>query len=132
MKWIIDDLNRALNELKRKETWLVIALLLGFGLITLVIIQFALKTDSVLVHLRHTASACRQLTNASIIFLFCEMIFFVFSCAVTFGELQRYFHFKQRGGHYQASQSFRSALLWMAISTAISVSGLLFFNKYCR
>lgn len=132
MKWIIHDLKEALAQLKRKETWLVITLLVGFGIVTYTILQFALKTDSVLMYLRHTASACRQLSNGPIIFLFCGMIFFVFSCAITFGEIQRYFHFKQRGGHYQASQSFRAAFFWLAVAIAISTAGLLFFNEYCR
>lgn len=132
MKWIIDDLKDAFAELKRKETWLVIALFIGFGLLALTILQFALKTDSILLYLRITANACRQLSNGPIIFLFCGMIFFLLFCALTFGEVQRHFHFKARGGHYQAQQSFRYAFLWMVIAIAIAVAGLVFFNTYCR
>jgi len=131
-KWIIDDIGLALAALKRGKTWLVLGLIAGFGLLSWGVLQFALKTDSVLRHLRNTASVCRELSNGPIIFLFCGMMFFLFAMVITFGEIQRYYHFRERGGHFQARQSLHHGIFWAVVAIGIASAALILFNTYCR
>jgi len=132
MAWIITDIKRALAQLRRLQTWLVIGLISLFGLLAYMVSQFAFKTDSVLMFLRHTAGACREMTNGVIIFLFCGMIFFLFTALLTLGEMQRYFELKQRAAHFQARQSLRGGLGWGGAALGIGNGSLIFFNTYCR
>jgi hypothetical protein len=132
MRWIIDDIKSAFAELRRTSTWVVIGALLGFGLLTYAVLFFAFKTDSVLMHLRLTTSACQQLTNGKIIALFCGMIFFAFAVVITFGDIQQYFHYRNRGGHHEARQALIHGVAWGAVALAISIAALVFFNSFCR
>ncbi len=139
MNWLIDffrelrDELRALGaQLKRGETWLMLGLIAGFGLLTYAVIRMAFKTDSVLRYLRYTVTSCRELSNGPIIFLFFGMIFFLLFAAVTFGEFQRYFTCRQQHADYEARQSLIYAICWCAAAVSISIAGLLFFNTYCR
>ncbi|WP_265942986.1 hypothetical protein [Dechloromonas sp. A34] len=132
MAWIINDIKKALAQLRRGQTWLAIGLISLFAFLAYVVSQFAFRTDSVLMFLRHTASSCREMTNGIIIFLFCGMIFFLFTAVLTLGELQRYFDLKQRSAHYQARQTLYWGLGWGAVAIGIAVAALVFFNTYCR
>lgn len=132
MKWIIDDLLAALAQLKRAETWIFLGILGGFGLLSWGVFQFAIRTDSVVRFLRNTAASCRELSNGPIIFLFCGMIFFVFAAVITFGELQRYFHFREVGASRQARAAMLHGIFWFVLAAAIAISALIFFNTYCR
>jgi hypothetical protein len=131
MKWIIDDLLAALAELKRAETWIVLGTLAAFALLAWLVFQFAIRTDSVVRFLRNTVTACREMTNGPIIFLFCGMIFFIFSAVLTFGEMQRFFHYRDVGATFQATSALRGGILWGAIAVTIAVAALIFFNSYC-
>lgn len=132
MKWIIQDIKNALAQLKRRETWVGIGLIALFGLLAYAVALFAFRTDSVLMFLRHTVGSCREMTNGIIIFLFCGMIFFLFTALLTLGEFQRYVEFKQHGAHYQARQTMFWGIGWGALAITIAVSALVFFNSYCR
>jgi hypothetical protein len=132
MAWIINDIKRALAQLRRWQTWLVIGLIILFALLAYMVGQFAFKTDSILMYLRHTAGACREMTNGIIIFLFCGMIFFLFTALLTLGEMQRYFELKQRAAHFQARQTLRWGLGWGSVAICIAIGALVFFNTYCR
>lgn len=139
MKWLNETLNELrsecksfLAEFKRGETWITLGLLAGFGLITYAVIQFAFKTDSVLRYLHYTVTACRELTNEPIIFLFCGMIFFFLAAALTFGEFQRYFDFRAHNAHYEAHRALISGIIWGLVAIGISSAALLFFYTYCR
>ena len=132
MKWIIDDLLAALAELKRVETWIFLGILGGFGLLAWGVFQFAIRTDSVVRFLRNTAASCRELSNGPIIFLFCGMIFFVFSAVITFGELHRYFHFRDIGARHEARSAMVHGVIWGVIAISISIAALIFFYNFCR
>jgi hypothetical protein len=132
MKWIIEDLKTAFDQLKRWQTWLGIGLICLFALLAYLISLYAFKTDSMLMFLRHTAGACREMTNGIIIFLFCGMIFFLFMALLTLGELQQYSVLKQRNAHYQARRSLFWGIGWGTLAIGIAVAALLFFNTYCR
>jgi len=132
MKWIIDDIRRALSELQKGSTWVVIGIIAGFALLAFTVFQFAIQTDSVMRHLKYSMAACREMTNGPIIFLFCGMIFFLFSVAVALGEVQRYFHFRQRNSRHQMKQALKHGLGWGAFAISITISGLIFFNMNCR
>lgn len=139
MKWlseliaeISDQINAALVQLKRVETWIGIGMIAGFAVLTYTVAQFAFRTDTVLRFKHLTIGACRELTNGPIIFLFCGMIFFFLSAVATLGELQSYFDYRKRRAAFEARQSLTHGLIWGAVSIIIPVSALLFFNAYCR
>ncbi len=132
MKWLIDEISKGLRQLQRKETWLVIGLLSLFGALAYLISSYAFRTDSMLIFLRHTAGACRQMTNGTIIALFCGMIFFLFTAILTLGEMQRYFEFKTRGANRQAKSALLWGLGWGGFAVTLAVSALVFFNNFCR
>ena len=125
MKWLLDDLKAAFAELKRGETWLVI------GLISFVIAQLAFQTDSLLRFLRISSFNCREMTNGSIIFLFCGMIFFALTIASTFGEIQRYFYHRNHRSPFEARKAGIFAMIWGGAATTIFISALIFFKHNC-
>ena len=132
MKWILDDIRSAFAELKRGSTWLVLGLIAFFALLTYAVFRFAIRTDSVLLHLKYTMSSCREMTNGPIIFLFCGMIFFLFSAAVTLGEVQRYYDFISRGSKRDAAQARKHGIGWGIFAVIIAIGGLTFFMMNCR
>ena len=132
MQWLINDIKNALAQLGRWQTWLVIGLICLFALLAYLIGSFAFKTDAILMSLRHTAGACREMTNGIIIFMFCGMIFFLFTCLLTLGEFQQYFQFKQRSAHHQARRALIGGIRWAICAVALAVGSLIFFNSYCR
>ena len=131
MKWLINDLKAAFAELKQGSTWLVIGLIAGFGLLSFIVAQFALQTDTMLRYLRISSFNCREMTNSSIIFMFFGMIFFGLTIISTFGEIQRYFLFKNRKSHYEARQAKIYGLIWGGIAMTLSVSAIVFFKLNC-
>jgi hypothetical protein len=78
MQWLINDIKNALAQLGRWQTWLVIGLISLFALLAYLISGFAFKTDAILMSLRHSSGACREMSNGVIIAMFCGMIFFLF------------------------------------------------------
>lgn len=132
MKWILDDILRALAALKRGATWVVIGIIAAFALMAYAIFRFAIQTDSVIRQIKYSMAACREMTNGPIIFLFCGMMFFLFAAAVTLGETQRYFHFRSRNSKYEMQQSLKHGLGWGAFAVSIAIGGLIFFNMNCR
>ncbi len=132
MKWIINDIKIVLAQLGRWQTWVVIGLIGLFALLAYMIGTFAFRTDSVLASFRHTASSCREMTNSVIIFLFCGMIFFLFSGLLTLGEFQQHFQFKQHGAHFQARKSLIWGIGLATFTVSLAIAALIFFNSYCR
>jgi hypothetical protein len=132
MIWIVEDVKRIATQLKRWQTWAGIGLIAVFALLAYLVGRLALRTDSVLTFLRVSAYSCRELTNGVIIFLFCGMIFFLFTAVLTLGELQRYFDFRQRGATHQARQALLWGSGWGFVAIGIAVTALIFFNTFCR
>lgn len=132
MTWIFEDLKRILAQLRRWQTWAAIGLLAVFAILAYLVARLALRTDSVLTFLKVSAYSCRELTNGIIIFLFCGMIFFLFTAVLTLGELQRFFEYRQRGATHQARQSLIWGCGFGCLSVGIAISALVFFNSYCR
>lgn len=132
MKWILQDLKNALAQLRQRETWVAIGLIGLFGLLAYALSHFALRTDSVLLFLRHTAGSCREMTNGIIIFLFCGMIFFLLTALLTLGEFQRHVEFKRRGATYESRRAIFWCAGWGGLAVSIAISALVFFNTYCR
>ena len=132
MKWIIDDIYRALEALKRWQTWLGIGLISVFLGLAYLVASYSFQTDAILIFLHRTAASCRTLSNGSIIAMFCGMIFFAFSAVLTLGEFQRYVEYKQHGAHHQARQALTWGIVWITLAICIAVGSLVFFNSYCR
>ncbi|PKO37678.1 MAG: hypothetical protein CVU33_11800 [Betaproteobacteria bacterium HGW-Betaproteobacteria-6] len=132
MNWFIEEISRLIVQLRRWQTWLVIGLISVFVGLAFFVGSFAFRTDGLLLYLHRTAGACRELTNGIIIFMFCGMIFFMFTALLTLGEFQRYFQFKQRAAHYQASRALYWGIGWGCAAVGIAVAALVFFTRYCR
>lgn len=131
MKWIIEDISRALAQLKLWSTWLAIGLISLFAGLAYLVGSFAFRTDAVLIFLHRTVGSCQQLSNGFIIFMFCGMIFFLFTALLTLGEFQRYFEFKEHAAHYEARHSLFWGIGWGFTAVAIAVTALVFFSQYC-
>lgn len=131
MKWFIEDLKSALAELKRGATWLVIGLIAVFGWLAYIVAQFALQTGSLPGYLHLSIRTCRELTNGPIIFLFCGMIFFLFSVVITFGEIQRYFYYRDRKSTIQARSAAKLSIGWGLVALGITAAALVFFKSNC-
>lgn len=133
MRWLIDDLKYALQQLKRAETWIFLGVLTGFTILGVAVAQVAFQTDSILRFLRLTVTACREMTNGPIIFMFCGGIFFILAVSTTFGEIQRYFFLRdRRNGDKMAKQALRSGFFWGAFACLIAVGAITFFHYNCR
>ena len=132
MNWIIDGIYSAIMQLKRWQTWLVIVLLGIFASLTYLLVSFAFRTDAILIFLHRTTGSCRELTNGTIIAMFCGMIFFLFTALLTLGEFQRYVEFKQQAAHHQTRQALTWGIGWGITSVSIAVAALVFFSSYCR
>jgi hypothetical protein len=132
MKWILEDLSRALEQLKLWQTWLVLGLIAIFAGLAYLVGSFAFRTDAVLIFLNRTVGSCRELNNGSIIFMFCGMIFFVFTAVLTLGELQSYFDLQERKAYYQSRLALRWGIFWGCAAIVIAIAALIFFNQYCR
>jgi multisubunit Na+/H+ antiporter MnhB subunit len=132
MHWFFDDISNLFVQLRRWQTWLGIGLISVFAGLAYLVGTYALRTDGLLLYLHRTAGACRELTNGIIIFMFCGMIFFMLTALLTLGEFQRYFQFKQRAAHFQASRALYWGIGWGFTAVGIAVAALVFFNSYCR
>lgn len=129
---IAKEIADAIAQLKRWQTWTAIGLIALFLLLAYLVGNLALQTDSVVTFLRRTASSCRQMSNAAIIFLFCGMIFFVFAAVLTLGEYQQYLSYRQHHALRQARRSLYWGVGWAGFAVAIAVAALAFFNFFCR
>lgn len=132
MHWLINDLNHGLEQLKRWQTWLVIGIIGLFIGLAYAVMRFSFQTDAILLFLHRAGGACRELNNAAIIFLFCGMMFFMFSAVVTLGEFQRFFESRSHAAHREAGQAMRWAIFWTCVTVGIAISALVFFARYCR
>lgn len=131
MKWILDEFSRGYEQLKRWPTWVAIGLIGFFAALAYLVSRYALRTDALLQAL-HRGSGCRDLSNGAIIFLFCSMIFFLFTVLLTLGEFQRYFELRGKSAQAPARQALRQGIAWAAVALGISVAALVFFGQYCR
>ncbi|HLO63785.1 MAG TPA: hypothetical protein VK165_12575 [Azonexus sp.] len=132
MKWIVDDILRAIEALKRWQTWLGIGLISIFAGLAYLVTSYSFQTDAVLIYLHRTAASCQTLSNGMIIAMFFSMIFFTFSAVLTLGEFQRYVDYKRRAAHHQARQSLIWGIVWIITAISIAVAALVFFTRYCR
>lgn len=132
MKWLVDDIKNAFSQLMRWQTWGGIGLISLFGLLAYLISGFAFKSDSVLKLLRHTAYACNQMTNGIIIFMFCGMIFFLFTALLTLGEFQQFLEFKRRSALHQAHKALMWGIGWATFAISLAIGTLFFLNSNCR
>lgn len=131
MKWIIDDIKRAWDQLQRWQTWLTIFLIAGFAALAYLVARYAFKTDSVLSYLRLTSGYCRTMSNGLIIAMFTGMIFFMLTAMLTIGEAQRYFQSQQRRAYRDAAQAMKWGIFWGCCAICIAVTALVFFKANC-
>ena len=132
MKWIIEDIGRALAQLKRWQTWFVIGLISVFSGLAYLISSFAFRTDAMLVSLNRTAGGCGEVTDGMVVFMFCAMLFSLFAALLTLGEFHQYFAFKQRNAHRQAHHALRWGIGWGLGTVGTAISALLFFSQQCH
>lgn len=132
MNQLINDIKSAFAELLRWQTWLVIGLIALFALLAYMVTQLAFKTDAVLMFINNSTGACRQMTNGVIITLFCGMMFFFLTCALTLGEFQQYFTLKEHNADYEAKRALFWGIGWGCLAVGMAIAALFFFNSSCR
>lgn len=131
MKWIIDEIRDSWAQLKRWQTLLTLSLLALFVWLAYLVAGYAFRTDSVLSYLRITSGGCRNMSNGLIIALFSGMIFFTLASVLTIGEVQRYFHARQKNAHRESSRALGWGIFWAACAIGIAGAALLFFQANC-
>ena len=131
MKWLFNDIWRALQPLKRIETWMVIGILALFFGLSYLVAESAFRTDSILQFLRHSSASCRELTNGPIIFLFCGMIFFILAAVVTLGEIQSFQKHQRLGAEHARKDALIHAAFWGTVAICIPSAAIYFFKHYC-
>lgn len=131
MKWLLNDIRRALQQVKRTETWIVIGILALFIGLSYLVAKSAFRTDSLLRFLHHSSASCRDLTNGPIIFLFCGMIFFLLAAVVTLGEIQSFQKTRQRGTRQASRTALIHAAFWGTVAILIPSAAIYFFKYYC-
>jgi hypothetical protein len=132
MKWLIDEISDLLGQLKQWQTWLGIGLVSAFAGLAYLVATYAFRTDAVLIFVHRAGAACRELTNGTIIAMFCGMIFFTFTAVLTLGEFQRFVEYQRHAAHREARQSLIWCIIWGVVALGIAVGALVFFNQYCR
>lgn len=132
MKRLINDISATLALLKQGQTWLGLGLVGTFAGLAYLLSSYAFRTDAVLIFMHRAGASCRELTNGTIIAMFCGMIFFTFTAVLTLGEFQRFVEFRQRAAHHQARQALIWGVAWGIVAVFIAVGALVFFNQYCR
>lgn len=131
MKWLINDIRNALQQLRRVETWMVIGILALFIGLSYLVAESAFRTDSILQFLRHSSASCRELTNGPIIFLFCGMIFFLLAAVVTLGEIQSFQKNRRLNARLASRAALIHAVFWGSIAILIPSAAIYFFKYYC-
>lgn len=131
MKWLIDDLRQAWQQLQHWHTWLVIGLLALFAWLAYLVAGYAFRTDSLLTFIHRTTGSCREMTNGLIIAMFSGMIFFTFSSVLTLGEVQRYFQARRHHAWREMRHALLWACFWACVAITITVCALVFFKTYC-
>lgn len=129
--WIGDDFGRAIEQLKKPETWVFIGLLTIFGGLIYFGYRLARKTDSFLRFIRAETASCVEMTNGPIIFLFFGTLFFALAMTVTLGELSQHFDYKRRQAQYQARRSLIQASIWGAVSLVVGAALLIYLDSRC-
>lgn len=132
MKWLLDEIVNAVSQLKRWQTWMGIGLIGTFAGLAYLVATYAFRTDAILVYVHRAGASCREMSNGTIISMFCGMIFFTFTAVLTLGEFQRYLEYKQRAAHHQARHALIWGIAWGLIALGIAAAALVFFSQYCR
>ena len=132
MKWLISEISNILAQLGRWQTWVGLALIGTFLGLAYLVSLYAFRTDVLLVFMHRAGAACRELTNGTIIAMFCGMIFFTFTAVLTLGEFQRFVEYQRHAAHREARQSLIWCIIWGVVALGIAVGALVFFNQYCR
>ena len=128
--WIVEDLERLANQLKKPDTWILIGMLLVFGVLLVVVVYFLLRFDASL-QLRHISMiSCREIGDLQGVALVFAGMAFVMTITVALGEFANYTDEKRLNAERGAS-SARSALILAAVATAVGAGMLFFLNKLC-
>lgn len=124
-RWIADDFNTLCEQLKKPDTWILIAMLTLFGGLVIAATYFLLRFDSTL-KLRHLGDlACREVGNWQAVGIYFAGFAFTLAMVVSIGEFAQYVDNKKRD---QAS-SFKNARQAILLATFASLvgGGLMFF-----
>lgn len=129
--WIADDFHRMVAQLRKPDTWILIGLVLFFGIIGYYAFQLALRMDFMM-RLRHmTSSACREIGNSTTAILFFGTFFFGLTLVMVFGEFARYQDYKERRVLAYARSAALQCAGWGAFALTIGVAIMLLLESQC-
>jgi len=129
--WIRDDFNRMFDSLRRVETWITLALVGGFSLITWGILRLALRSDNTLRSLNPAMAFCREQDNASIGTLFFLGVFFVLCALACIGEFFNYLEAKRHNSLVTARRSLITMLIIGMLALTFGLGALLYLEGRC-
>ncbi|MBS1198112.1 MAG: hypothetical protein H6R18_1897 [Proteobacteria bacterium] len=129
--WIRDDFRHMLVELRKPETWVVIGMVIAFGLIAFLVVRMALRSDTLLRASHPGAAVCRELGEKLIAFLFFSGLLFVLCALASLGEFFNFIDCKRQQLEYGAKQALKGAAGWGVAAVSIGLSSLFLLDVYC-
>ena len=124
-QWIADDFNTLCEQLKKPDTWILIAMLTLFGALSIAAIYFLLRFDSTL-RLRHLGSmACQEIGNWQTVGIYFAGMAFGLAMVISIGEFAQYVDNKKRDQQGSLKNAQRAILL--ATAASVVGGGMMFF-----
>lgn len=128
---IARDLLNLWAELQKPDTWILIGMMVLFGVTIFFGFYFALRFDMTL-KLRHlVGAACRDIDNTQSAALFFALAAFALAMLTALGEFAQYLDNKARG-YKERVRNARSALILATLSLVVGGCIILFFDRLCR
>ena len=128
---IFDSLRRTFNLFRKIETWAVLGLLTVFGVFIFFTVDYALRTDTMLLILGHRGAPCREPGDAGILGLFGGAFFFALAVVALFGEITQYLDLRRLAAPYETQRALKGALGWGAFAFTLGLAMLLYLRSLC-
>lgn len=128
---IAGSIQRTASLFTKLETWAVLALLLVFGVLIFFAVDYALRTDTLLLFLGHRGAPCREPGDAGILGLFGGAFFFALATVAMFGEITQYLQLRRLAAPYETQRALKGALGWGGFAFLLGLTMLLYLRSLC-
>lgn len=128
--WFADEWARLWAQLQKRDTWILIGMVLMFGVLVFFTVTFLLRFDAT-IKLRHLGQiTCRDIGDLHTLVLYFGGFTFTMAIVVAFGEFANYTDEKKRD--IKSSSSSARAAILLGITATLVGGGLLYFlNQLC-
>lgn len=128
--WFADELALLWVQLQKRDTWILIGMLLIFGALAVLTVYSLLRFDATL-KLRHLSMiSCQDIGNLQTVGLYFGGFAFTMAIVVAFGEFANYTDEKKHDQR-SSSSSARSAIILAMVATSVGAGILFFLNQLC-